>query len=137
MSCTDSTSGNDPIITWEFFTEYTKVSFDNDLDEPFRIELPNEGAVENQYANISNAFTDFGVTTWTGTISEGWINQNQTATSENFAMAWDESDNKLFVGSTDQDIVYKLDPTTGAHVVFAPSVPVWGGDLVVNGDQIL
>lgn len=53
-----------------------------------------------------------------------------------FALAYDPEDQKLFVGSASANKVYKMDPVTGAYIMFADDVPVNGGDIVVDGDQV-
>src|SRR5690606_7055780 len=56
--------------------------------------------------------------------------------SRTVAVVYDPADGQLFVGSQSQDVVYKLDPTTGTHTVFAPNAPVNGGDIFIIDNEV-
>lgn len=49
-----------------------------------------------------------------------------------FALAYSEADGLVYAGSANADEVYAIDPTDGTTFVFAPDVPVQGGDLFFN-----
>ena len=63
----------------------------------------------------------------------------QPALNSLVAVAYNPTDNKLYVGSDNQNKVYTIDVATGASSLFASNIPVFGGDLVVNdaGDLYL
>ncbi|MCA1763822.1 MAG: choice-of-anchor L domain-containing protein [Flavobacteriales bacterium] len=54
--------------------------------------------------------------------------------SQAYALAYNEDDGLVYAGSANADEVYAIDPADGTTFVFAPDVPVNGGDLFFNSD---
>ncbi|NEN25631.1 T9SS type A sorting domain-containing protein, partial [Cryomorpha ignava] len=64
------------------------------------------------------------------------LNTPLSGLNSTYAVAYDPTDEKLFIGSANQNKVYKVDPITGAKTVFAASVPVSGGDIILSNGEV-